>query len=718
MATEKTLQIVIEEKGGDKLKDTIKDIKIEAISAEEMIQKIAKDAPNAASKIEKTLKNLYVSTGKLADVRHKNELAMKEMFKSFYGQNEELTKRTAQLSSSASKMVITIEQIQGLTEKNYKTLKETSAAKLAASQAEIDGLTKNAKSIEQVIKAYEKKKDAIIEQNNIAKAAIISEYDAAKKSGGDIVALEKLKSEQIALIDAKQKKDLTQNTKEYQASAKALNDKLFSSMTANSEVEVKKVSGTIKKEIKNAAADAAKALGLPADALKDVANAAIKTAGETKKVTAETQKAGEAAAKTGETAAKTAEATKKIIDIHATRANIQTNIKELAHYRAKVEETGLAVLANYDVQIAAAENDTEKKKKLEAEKAQAVKFYGSEIIKYSQAMAAEQKKIYELENTELKQYADNVKTATAKVSEYFGTAFSSISNVYKAEIDSIDEDIKQLKNKNAEITQITTGHESYLKNLKAQKAAAEDENNQEIVNSLDAKIKEEEKLYKESLKTKQDYDVELEELNRKKAKKQAEQEKIEKLKRKADLIKSIGEATANVAQGVTKALAFGPFIGPVLAGIVAAAGVVQIGIMTKQLAKFEDGGLLKGKRHSQGGMRIEGTNIEVEGGEYVVNRESTSKNIGLVRYINSQRKELTPTDINAYFSHAAQGYEPPFSRMFESGGEMPKAEMQRENDNKALLEAIKNIKIEPKVAVTDIHRVQDEMINVSGWSGM
>ncbi len=35
-----------------------------------------------------------------------------------------------------------------------------------------------------------------------------------------------------------------------------------------------------------------------------------------------------------------------------------------------------------------------------------------------------------------------------------------------------------------------------------------------------------------------------------------------------------------------------------------------------------------------------------------------------------------------------------------------------------LVDAIKAIRIEPKVAVTDILRVQDEMTQVDGWSGI
>ncbi|WP_185155762.1 hypothetical protein [Dysgonomonas sp. 521] len=120
----------------------------------------------------------------------------------------------------------------------------------------------------------------------------------------------------------------------------------------------------------------------------------------------------------------------------------------------------------------------------------------------------------------------------------------------------------------------------------------------------------------------------------------------------------------------------------------------------------------------QGGMRIEGTNMEVEGGEYIINRESTGKNLGLIRYINAERRQLTSADMNAFFDSKVRGFEPSFRQAFEQGGQLPVIEPTSNIDNNSLIAAIQSIKIEPKVAVTDIHKVQDSMVSVSGWSGV
>ena len=51
-----------------------------------------------------------------------------------------------------------------------------------------------------------------------------------------------------------------------------------------------------------------------------------------------------------------------------------------------------------------------------------------------------------------------------------------------------------------------------------------------------------------------------------------------------------------------------------------------------------NGGILYGKSHADGGMPILGSNILVEGGEYVVNKESTKRNLPLLERINNDYK--------------------------------------------------------------------------------
>lgn len=303
MVREEKFKIVISEEGGDKLKDKLKGINIEALSAKDMMQKIANDVPNAALKIEGTLKNLGEGQKKVTkettSAFSKHITTVDELFKSFYGKSENITDSVAKLSVASAKLSFTMEQIQGLNEKAYATLKETTVAKLTANQAEIDAMAKNDKSLSQIIEKYEERKKVLAEQAEIAKASINAEFEAMKKNGADAVLIENRKAEQIAAIDAKLKEDLKQNAKSYETTAKAVNDKLFNSFTADMEVTVDKTKKKTKEMVSDAAAKAADALGVSKEALEGVASAAIQASDKSKAAATEAGKTTEAAAKTG-----------------------------------------------------------------------------------------------------------------------------------------------------------------------------------------------------------------------------------------------------------------------------------------------------------------------------------------------------------------------------------------------------------------------------------
>lgn len=454
----------------------------------------------------------------------------------------------------------------------------------------------------------------------------------------------------------------------------------------------------------------------------------------------------DATKKNAEATDKAADATKKYLDIQATRTNYANQINEDKALRASMMQNMMTQVDVFNDEIAAADDNAEKRKEIETKKLEYIKQAGAELITIQQSITAAEKKEQDLGMVQWKQYteqlstvANSIKGALTQTADYFGTTFGAISNVYKAEIDAISEEHTHYTEKKAGIDAEVKESSKKAIELDNEKTQAAKEGNNARVQELEKEVQAHSKAHTDLVNTQSKYDEKVNELANKKAKKQAEQEKIEKLNRKATLIKNIGEAIANVAQGATKALSYGPILGPILAAVVTAAGAIQVGIMTKQLAKFADGGLLNGKRHSQGGMRIEGTNIEVEGGEYVINRESTNKNLGLVRYINSQRKELTPSDVTGFFARASQGFDLPFQREFAAGGMMPapflapnfssdndalvhaikniRIESGSSGDNEALINAIKDIRIEPKVAVTDIIRAQEDAVQVDKWSG-
>jgi hypothetical protein len=158
--------------------------------------------------------------------------------------------------------------------------------------------------------------------------------------------------------------------------------------------------------------------------------------------------------------------------------------------------------------------------------------------------------------------------------------------------------------------------------------AQSDKENQEVENDRrrnDVKKSNLERRLKSGLLTQLQY-------NREVARLDLEQEQKEKnVRRKQferDKITSIIQTTINIAEAISKALASAPppanFI---IAGIVAAAGAVQLAKIEKQKApEFAKGGKLGGRSHAEGGNAVvdgHGRKIaEVEVGEGIVNNKT------------------------------------------------------------------------------------------------
>ncbi|SBW07068.1 hypothetical protein [uncultured Dysgonomonas sp.] len=688
----------------------------------------------------------------------------------FYKHSGNVIDNIGQIATASAEVAARVEALNTLNLKAFGTVEKLNEARMQALVAEIEAEAKKGKAIEQTNALYKEKEQLLIEQSETAKKKLEKEYaliiESAKKTGADITIYDKQKNDSLAALDKKLKEDLKKNNEEHFFAQKTFVDKGLKETTElltkniyhgkqkldkDSEEKIKRLNKEAAKkeeilknwnneQIKNSQAnmkglaeieDERRARAEAIETIhrakmakinEDAAKKAKETSDEAAKETV--KQAEDTAKKTEEVGKKAENSFKGIINVGEMSRNIEEGLKYLKHYDDSLTASMIHEITRFNQLKETYKDDKEMVETIGKEKAAILKKYTDEKIRIEEMITTAEKKEQGLRLEQMKQYAakgqeitNSIKGALTQTADYLGTAFTAISSVYKAEVEAIDEDIKHLKAKNDGIIKEAENRTKVITDLEAKLKEATETNNGEAIRSLTEKLNAEKSAAAESIKIKEETEKKEKELTEKKLKKQAEQEKIEKLNRKATLIKNIGEAIANVAQGATKALSYGPILGPILAAVVTAAGAIQVGIMTKQLAKFADGGLLNGKRHAQGGMRIEGTNIEVEGGEYVINRESTSKNLSLVRYINSQRKELTPTDVTGFFARASQGFELPFQREFAAGGMMPPIETPNTIDNEALIDAIKSIKINSRVAVTDIIRAQENAVQVDRWSG-
>ena len=308
-----------------------------------------------------------------------------------------------------------------------------------------------------------------------------------------------------------------------------------------------------------------------------------------------------------------------------------------------------------------------------------------------------------------KKYIDAYKSVSDNISSIMGTYSDAIKyevNVLKEgmkETSAQLDEIKEKKEKSAQnALSLNKELESSQKNLseqgiymtKAQRKEEEARAKQLIAN-IDA-----EKTAKQTLE-----DEEKRLLEQKEEQKKTIAEK-EKKQKKIELGQSMVKATANTAESVTKMLGLIWPLNLVMAAIVGGMGSAQIGIIGRQMAKLKDGGILNGPSHANGGMPILGSDIEVEGVEYVVNKTSTANNRALLDFINSSTSTVTAGDLvnrqGIPIAHATH----PGSTFIRSA-----------TTEQRLLDAVEKINITPVVSVVDIIDTQKNITTVRDKAG-
>ena len=196
-------------------------------------------------------------------------------------------------------------------------------------------------------------------------------------------------------------------------------------------------------------------------------------------------------------------------------------------------------------------------------------------------------------------------------------------------------------------------------------------------------------------------------LAREKEKREKELDKKQKQQRKLELKMQLIEGIVNTAVSVTKALTWGWPLGAIFAGIIGAMGAMQTAIIRKQISKLADGGLLQGRSHAQGGIPVGNTGIEVEGGEYVINKRSTAKYLPLLQAINEEgaRKKTVANQLGKY----ANGGQLNYQRISSN--------LDSVDTNKVIQNSIDQIDMHPQVSVVDINRGQKNLTQVRQMAG-
>lgn len=320
-------------------------------------------------------------------------------------------------------------------------------------------------------------------------------------------------------------------------------------------------------------------------------------------------------------------------------------------------------------------------------------------------------------------WAGSVNDFAQKIASQFQELYGQLNNIinlkYDMEEEALDREQEQLDresemverayDKQAEIVQrykdAINETEDELKNARGERRLALIDG---LAKQREAYLQETEELQKQQL--------EKEKIAKKEEQLKKKQDALEKKRKQNQKQQSLINAIINTALGVTQALAaFPPPASYALAAAVGALGAIEIATISSQ--KYAQGGIIEGKSHKDGGVKVLGGRAEVEGGEMIVNKKTTTMNTDMLYFINGIRRRITEEDMQKFFDGKGKVSIPAsHSLRYAQGGTMP------ELTDWNLKEQIQPTQQEPErtylVQVTDIWNSLDNYEKVRTLAGL
>lgn len=283
---------------------------------------------------------------------------------------------------------------------------------------------------------------------------------------------------------------------------------------------------------------------------------------------------------------------------------------------------------------------------------------------------------------------------------------------YEKEMEELDKTIDAAREKYQEMDELANEHKNNMESLENDIKNAQGDARDHLLARYNAEME----AQRAALREKKKAEKEEEKLQQKKEKMEIEQKKREK---KRNLV----TAAINTAMAISMA-AVNSWPVPAIPMMAAAAvaGAAQIAAIASQNYAHGgqlDGGVAQGNRHRDGGIKVLGGHAEIEGGEFVTNRLTTSKNIDLLEYINSKKKRININDLIEFY-----GGDSPVKKniqnvrtRFAEGGVIPTLATVDTNDR--LLTVIEDYSNRPvQVAVVDIIDRTQQVNDVRVMAGL
>ena len=270
------------------------------------------------------------------------------------------------------------------------------------------------------------------------------------------------------------------------------------------------------------------------------------------------------------------------------------------------------------------------------------------------------------------------------------------------EADMLDKELQKQQD-------IVEKHKTNINDIEEELKTARGDRREHLIDQINAEIQ-----------AQREASAEEKRIEKEKEANEKKQQKLAKKQQKQQQKNQIIQATISGGLAVVNALATKPFlpVGVAMAALAAATTAAQIAMMSKQ--KFANGGLLQGRSHSQGGIPVGNTGIEVEGNEFITNKKTTMQNLDLLDFINTKKRRLSLNDFVEFYN--ADGKKRikeniNASTKYANGGTLPSMQIPDISEQLQNIVAVQDTR-PIYVAVTDIINKQNDVRRVQALAGL
>ena len=233
-----------------------------------------------------------------------------------------------------------------------------------------------------------------------------------------------------------------------------------------------------------------------------------------------------------------------------------------------------------------------------------------------------------------------------QVGQTMSTILSSLSeiqsNKYDKMIDQQEKYIEEYQKMLDKQKEITQEHASAVDSIEDELSTARGDRRQHLIDQLNAEMA----AQRASLAQQKKIEKEKEKAEHKKADLEYAQAVARKKMQES-------QALINAAMAVSMAAVNNwPIPAIPMMSLAAAAGAAQYAAVKSQYIpkpSYGSGGVIQGKSHKEGGVPVLGGRAEVEGGEFITNKVTTSKNVELLEYINTKRRKINLEDLIEFY---------------------------------------------------------------------